>query len=333
MDKLALILSLVSTIFVQSQTTLISSFVKTDNLEIIRPKLEQKINKFQINQGMGLVIPVLGAQDFEKAYSYLVVNYDNGEVLLEKSSSKELPIASLTKIMTAVVALDLASADEFFTVSNYAAKIEPTKIGVVPNQKMSLEELLHALLLTSANDSAQVIAEGVDTKYQAPGLFIKAMNEKAKVLGLSGSNFTNPQGLDNPENYSSAKDLSLLSHYALENYPLIAQVVKKDYQFLPENQNHKQFDLYNWNGLLGVYPGVLGLKIGNTEAAGYTMVTVSEREGKKVMVIMLGAPGVLERDLWTAKLLDEGFSKLGLSPVGVTQNQLKAKYSTWKYWG
>lgn len=102
--------------------------------------------------------------------------------------------------------------------------------------------------------------------------------------------------------------------------------------FYPQDDNHKQADLYNWNGLLGVYPGVKGVKIGNTEDAGYATTVLAEREGKKILVVLLGAPGVLQRDLWPSMLLDIGFEKLGLKPIGITEDQLRAKYSTWKYW-
>jgi len=108
---------------------------------------------------------------------------------------------------------------------------------------------------------------------------------------------------------------------------------KKDYELLPENKNHKQFDLYNWNGLINVYPNTQGLKIGNTNDAGNTTVVLSEREGKKVLVVLLGAPGVVERDLWASQLLDYGFEKSkGLARVNLTDQDLLNKYATWQYW-
>ncbi|MCL5784297.1 MAG: hypothetical protein M1142_03015, partial [Patescibacteria group bacterium] len=213
-----------------------------------------------------------------------------------------------------------------------AASIEPTKLGLIPGQKLTLEELLNGSLLTSANDAVQVIKEGVDEEYKA-NVFIEAMNLKAKDLGLKNSRFENPQGFDGQSHYSTAEDLAVLTAYALKNYPLISDVVKKDYQFYPTNQNHKQIDMYNWNGLVDVYPGVFGVKIGNTDKAGYTTIVGAQREGKRVVAVVLGAPGVLERDLWASQILDLSFQKLGnLEPVNVTENQLKDKYSTWKYW-
>ena len=159
------------------------------------------------------------------------------------------------------------------------------------------------------------------------------MNEKAAIVGLKNTHFMNPQGFDDSQHYSTVEDLALLTHYALTNYPLIAEIVKKDYVHLEANNTHRQFDLYNWNGLLDVYPNVMGVKIGNTDMAGTTTIVLSEREGKRMLAILLGAPNVLKRDIWTAGLLDMGFEKTkGLQPIEVSESDLAAKYATWKTW-
>lgn len=304
---------------------------KATGMEIIKPKLSQIPNNFKVKEGVSLVKTSYAASDFDQASSYIVIDFNSGKVLLQKDADKKLPIASLTKLMSAVVALDISSPSEAFQVSESASKIEPTRMGVITGEKMTLEELLNGGLLTSANDAMEVIKEGIDQDFNQ-SVFVDSMNQKAKDIGLSNSHFTNPQGFDNPNHYSSASDLAVLSHYALTNYPLIAGIVKKDYQFLPSSSSHKQFDLYNWNGLLDVYPGVEGVKIGNTDEAGYTDIVLSERNGKKVLAVVLGAPGVLERDLWAGELLDSGFNRLGEGSANITETQLRAKYSSWKYW-
>lgn len=233
--------------------------------------------------------------------------------------------------MSAVVTLDLASPDELFTVTPKAAAVIPTKIGVVPYQKMSVNELLHAVLLTSANDAAEVLRDGIDAKY-GEGTFIRAMNEKADYIGMNNSEFDNPQGFDSPHNYSSVGDLAILSHYALTKYPKISEIVSKDYEHLAANEYHKQFDLYNWNGLIGVYPNVYGLKIGNTGRAGVTTTVAAERDGHRVLVVVLGTPDVLKRDMWAADLLDLGFEQFGMKAIAVTEDALRAKYATWVAW-
>lgn len=289
----------------------------------VREKLRSPANTFSLSHGD------VGEATVTGDAAYTVVDFDSGKVLLEKDGQKPRPIASLTKVMTAVVALDLASPTDMFTVSEQSASVTPTTMGVVAGEKLSLPALFAGLLMTSANDAAGVLQEGIDRMY-GEGTFVWAMNEKAKLLGLVNTKFDNPQGFDG-DNFSTSEDLALLSHYALSYYPLIAQIGKKDYQFIERAIPKRWFDLYNFNGLLGVYPGVFGLKIGNTSDAGYTTVVVSERDGKRVLVVLLGADSVLERDLFAAELLDRGFGKLGVAPANITQEQLKAKYATWKF--
>lgn len=298
----------------------------------VAPQLEKIPNTFHLKDDSSVAPQAFASGDFDNATAYAVVDLDNGDVLAQKQGNQKVSIASLTKIMTAVVALDLAKPSDTFTVTQDAAQEIPTKIGVVPGQKMRLDELLDAALMTSANDAVEAIKDGVDEKYGGD-IFVDAMNRKAQDIGLTNTHFTNPQGFDNANHYSTARDLAVLTGYALKNYPLIASIAKKDYMFLPANSEHKQFDLYNWNGLLDVYPNTIGLKIGNTSKAGYTMVAVSSRGGKRIAVVLLGAPGIVERDMWTSELLDDAYQKtLGLQPVNITRDQLQAKYNTWQYW-
>ncbi|MBI2315370.1 D-alanyl-D-alanine carboxypeptidase [Candidatus Daviesbacteria bacterium] len=304
-------------------------FKQKDIFKEIEPKLRLKPHDFNLKTS--LIPPVSAGSDYDQAQAYGVVDFETGEVLASKNLSDKMPMASLTKIMTAVVSLDLANPQEEFTVSQKAASTPPTKVMLKTGEKYSLNDLLSFLLITSANDSAQVIKEGIDQKY-GQEVFIKAMNKKAQVIGLKNSSFTNPQGFDSENHYSSVEDLSLLSHYAMKNYPLITQIVGQDHQDLTYGWSDLRFYLNNWNGLLGLYPGVFGIKIGNTGKAGNCAIVLSERENEKVLVTLLGAPGVLERDFWTAELLDLGFGKLaGLSSVNITEDQLRAKYASWKY--
>lgn len=305
---------------------------KADVLTELKPRLEQMPNNYSLKRSGGFVGQASAETTDVNAKAYSIIDFDNGQIIDSKNGDQQIPIASLTKIMTAVVALDIASPEEKFTITKVAADQIPTKIGVVPGEQMSLKELLEAGLMTSANDAIEGIRDGINTKY-SDEVFVKAMNEKAKFLGLKHTHFTNPQGFDNTEHYSSANDLAVLTHYALTNYPLIAQIVKQDFVQLPETEDHKQFDLYNWNGLLDVYPNISGVKIGNTDNALTTTVVTSERGGKTLLVVLLGAPTIIDRDMGAAALLDSGYQKtLGLTPINVTEEQLRAKYATWKYW-
>lgn len=296
--------------------------------EKIGTRLEKIPRVFTLKDAVSAEIPVKGLENT----SYVLLDENSKEIIAENNPDKKVFIASLTKIMTAVVALDLAGSEEKFTVTSDAQKIIPTKIGVIKGQKMTLHELLEAMLMTSANDAAQVVMDGVNKIYGGD-IFIAAMNKKASLLGLKKMHFENPQGFDCEGQTGSALDLAILSHYALENYPLINEIAKIDYTRLPSNSDHKKFDLYNWNGLLGVYPGACGLKIGFTDRAGHTTVVRAQRGGKVLLAVLLGAPSVLDRDLLTAGLLDYGFAKtLNLPPANITAADLQAKYSTWQYW-
>lgn len=310
---------------------LVSPLPQKSVFDQILPKLQQKLNTYHLKSPLSLVVPSFAASESSSVSSYAVIDFDSGEILEEKALSQKLPIASLTKIMTAVVALDLASPNETFEVPSDASSITPTRIGLVGGERIPLSILLHGMIMTSGNDAAYTIAKAIDRKYGS-AVFVRAMNEKAAFLGLTHTHFDNPEGFDGPQNYSTGEDLAILSHYALSNYPIISEIAKKEYQFAATDDKNVWFDLYNWNGLLGVYPGVLGLKIGNTDDAGYTNIVLSQRENKKILVVVLGAQSVLDRDLTAAHLLDEGFKKsLGLEPVDVTEAQLLEKYSTWKY--
>jgi len=298
----------------------------------IIPLLKVSENNFFLKRSSHFIKDVHASNPWDEAHAFLVVDMDNGNIIAEKNANQKLPVASLTKIMTTLVALDLSSPDELFTVSESAASQIPTKIGVVAGQQMTLEELLHAVMLTSANDAAEVIREGIDRKYKTK-VFVRAMNKKAELLGLKNTHFTNPQGFDAPDHFSTAEDLAILTQYALTHYPFFTQMVKKEYTYLEKNKYHKQFDLYNWNGLIGVYPDVLGVKIGNTEAAKKTTIVVAKRQGKTILVVLLGAPSILDRDLWAAELLNIGFKRtLGLESIPITEEMLREKYARWNYW-
>lgn len=291
-------------------------------------------NTFTLSRKQSLVQQAYaqdGTANYDGATEYIAIDNQTGNVLLEKNAQYPVSIASLTKIMTAVVALDLAKPTDELTISPQAANEIPTTIGVVAGQQMTVEELLHAMLMTSANDAAQAVKDGIDAKYGSP-IFIDAMNEKARFLGLTHTHFANPQGFDNQGNYSSAEDLAVLTHYALTNYPLIATIVKTDFMHMHANTFHKQFDLNNWNGLLDVYPGAYGVKIGNTSGAGYTTIVAAQRNGTDILAVVLNAPGILQRDEWAAQLLDSGFGQYGIAPANITEAQFRAKYATWQYY-
>lgn len=258
------------------------------------------------------------------------VNFNTGEVYYSNNSNKRLPMASTTKIMTAMVALDLASLDEQFTVEEAATKVEPTVIGVRVGEKLTTRELLRAGLLTSANDAIGVLAEGIGKKYGGDtSLFVAAMNEKAKVLGLTNTHFSNPQGYDTPDHYTTAEELAKMAQYALANYPEVSRIVKLKDDYVQGNEYHHGFNLPNWNMLINTYPGADGIKIGNTGEAGHTTVASATRNGQRVLSVVLGADGILQRDMAAAELLNVGFQHLGIEPFSMTEDILRTRIKDW----
>jgi len=294
-------------------------------------RIENRKNTYSLKKQTSLVPQSYASGDFTQAKALLSANLDTGEIYYEKNLDTPLPIASLTKIMTAIIALDLLSPENEIVIDMDAASAIPTKIGVVVGERMTVEELLTASLLTSANDATEAIRNGVENVY-GDGVFVDAMNRKAQFLDLSDTSFSNPQGFDSNSHYSSVADLAVLTHYAMTNYPLIYQIVRNDYSYLPANASHKQFDLINWNGLIGIYPGAMGMKIGNTGRAQKTIIAISERQNTRILSIVLGAPDLYARDMWAADMLDIGFEKsIGLAPEKITKAQLQEKYNSWNY--
>lgn len=242
------------------------------------------------------------------ARSAILVDYDTQEVIFEKNSTQQLPVASTVKIMTALVALENAKLQDVFEVSQKAAAIGENSMGLTAGEKLTLEELLYGLMLVSGNDAAVAIAEGIA---QTEAQFVEIMNQKIKDLGLTDSLFINASGLeeDNVLQYSTARDLAVITHYALENYPEFEKITSTVNKFLEANDTHKAFDLYNDTNLLTTYPGVRGVKPGFTWEAGLCLVTYARNENKKLIGVVLGSD---DRRGEMKELLDYGFAHFGI---------------------
>ena len=243
------------------------------------------------------------------ARSAILVDFDSGEVLFRKNDRQELPAASTIKIMTALVALENASTDEMFAVSEKAAKVGENSMGLTAGEKLTLEELLYGLLLVSGNDAAVTIAEGVSGNEEG---FVKLMNDKVKSLGLSDTRFVNASGLDedSKDQYTTAYDMTVIAHYVWKNFPVFRQITSTYNKYIEANDTHKAFDLYNDTNLLTTYPGVKGIKPGFTWEAGLCLVTYAENDDKKLLGVILGSG---DRRGEMKELLDFGFEHYGIS--------------------
>ncbi len=229
-------------------------------------------------------VPLLGAA------SALALDLDSGHVLYRRNDTAPRPPASLVKMMTAAVALDHLAPDTLITVPagapSVGAEIGGTAMGLVPGEALSLRDLLWGMLLPSGNDAAYTIAQAVSGSQDA---FAALMNAKAAALGLTGTHFVQAYGLDAAGEYSTARDLAALARYDLAHYPLFRQIVGTADHTIGVGRTHPAFALHNRNELLGVYPGAFGVKTGTTPAAGQNLVAAVQRDGRRVLVVVLGA--------------------------------------------
>src|SRR3989338_7075229 len=242
------------------------------------------------------------------ARSALLVDPDSGEVIYQKDAKARLPVASVVKIMTALVALERGQLSDVYTVSEKASKVGENSMSLTAGEKLTLEELLYGLMLVSGNDAAVTIAEGVA---QSEEKFVELMNEQAKRLGIGDTKFVNASGLDddNKPQYSTAYDMAVITRFLWENYPVIRMITSTFNKYIEANSNHKAFDLYNDTNLLTTYPGVRGIKPGFTWEAGLCLVTYAENDGKKLLAVILGSD---DRRGEMKELLDYGFSYSGI---------------------
>lgn len=252
-------------------------------------------------------IAVHGAPPDTPAAGGILVDIDTGAILWQHDAEAQLPPASTTKILTALVALENLRPDDTVTVTASALHQagDETKMGIAAGQSYTVQELLTGMLLVSGNDAATAIAE--DTV----GLerFVGAMNAQAAALGLTASNFTSPVGLQDPGHHTSAYDLAVISAAAVRHFPLFDAIVAMQDATLPATAGHPEFDLHSINLLLSLYPYAVGIKPGWTGDAGNCLVGMAVRDGHRLLSVLLNAPYDFHN---TRRLLDWGFQQEGL---------------------
>ena len=242
------------------------------------------------------------------AKSVLVYDLTNDKTIYEKLPSTRLPMASLTKIMTAVIALENRRGDDKYIVSADSL-VGENSMGLSENEVLNLEQLLYGLLLPSGNDAAEVLAANHRTGRDG---FIKDMNQKAASLGLTDTLFNNPSGLeDGFDQYSTAYDLLVMTRYALEKHPEFARIVSTAEYVIPLNSDHSGYHLYNETNLLTTYEGVKGVKTGYTQSAGLCLVTYLDYKGHKIIAVMLNSQNRREEMI---NLLNYALKSYGITP-------------------
>ena len=233
----------------------------------------------------------------------LVVDGRTGERMHAVNAKAPRPIASATKLMTALLTLERAELDDVFPAAPYAAAPVESQIGLVAGERMTVRDLLTALILESANDAAATLAEGVAGTREA---FVREMNRRAVALGLGETSFANPIGFDDPDNHSSARDLASLARLLLKN-PEFARIADLPMATLESGARTRVID--NRNGLVQRYPFVSGVKTGHTLGAGYVLVGSGAAGGGRVITVTLGAPSEAARDADTLALLRWGLEQ------------------------
>ena len=251
---------------------------------------------------INLFCPIAKAEFSVSAKAAIVIAADTLEVLYEKSANQKLPMASTTKIMTALLLAEQPDLSKTVKTTKQMVTVEGSSMGLLEGDTVSYRDLLYGMLLASGNDAANTTAYVLAGSTQG---FAKMMNEKAAELGMKNTSFVTPSGLDDENHYTTAYDMALLTAAALKNSAFRTACSSKSAVLYYGNPPYRR-TLTNHNKLLGNYEGIIGVKTGFTKKSGRCLVTAAEREGKRVIAVTLNDP-----DDWNdhRKLLDYGLEK------------------------
>ncbi len=288
-----------------------------------------------------IIIPIttikVSANNLEiSAKSYILMDKDSKTILASYNENEKLPMASTTKIMTTILALESQNIDEPFTVPEDWLKVEGSSMGLLPGDTVTMRDLCYGMMLPSGNDSANVVAMKLAGSLEK---FAVMMNNKAKQIGMKNTNFVTPSGLHDDNHYSTAYDMALLTRYALNNpeFKEICSTDKKQLEF--GNPPYKRW-LSNHNKLLKSYEGCIGVKTGFTKKAGRCLVSAVEKDDVTLIAVTLNAPNDWQDH---TRLFDFGFDNISikeyylktedisLDVVGGKSNKVKAVPKNMKY--
>lgn len=251
----------------------------------------------------------------------LIFDRNSKTILYEKNGLKQVPMASTTKIMTAIVVLENANLDDIVTISKKAAGTGGSRLGLKTNDKITVHDLLYGLMLKSGNDAAVALAEHVGGGIDG---FAELMNKKASEMGLVNSHFVTPHGLDQEKHYTTAYELACMADYAL-NIPKFREIVgSKKYNI---TINARSSLIGNTNELLGNLYGVYGVKTGFTNEAGRCLVTACKRDDIDIITVVLSANTKKERTLDSVKLIE--YTNKNYDVINI-EEKIKEKFNNWK---
>jgi D-alanyl-D-alanine carboxypeptidase (penicillin-binding protein 5/6) len=242
------------------------------------------------------------------ASAYYVVNASNGEVLASHDAQVELPIASITKLMTVIVALQHLKLDDEVTVTRAAAQVGEERIPLAAGERISVHDLLKGALIQSAKNAADALASAASDGDVAQ--FVSWMNARAVAIGLHHTHFERPDGLDTPGHVSTARDVAVLAQVAM-HVPIVRSLVRER----TDTINNGRVVVHTWNDLLGVVPGLIGVKTGHTSDAGWCQVAAVRRSGYTIYAVILGSPTRAQRNDDLERLLAWGVAQYRTSTL------------------
>lgn len=254
-----------------------------------------------------------------RAKSCCLMDADTEQVLWGREADKKMPMASTTKIMTCIIALESGKLEETVTASSYAASMPDVQLNMKAGETFYLKDLLYSLMLESHNDTAVAIAEHVGGSVEG---FAAMMNAKAAELGCIRTNFVTPNGLDSKEHYTTAKELCLIAAYAIKNKEFLKIIATPSYQF-SNRKGTRKYQVRNHDAFLTSYPGAIGIKTGFTGNAGYCFCGAA-RKGSQTLITSVLACGWPPNKSWkwkdTKALMNYGFDNF--KTISITPEKL-----------
>ncbi|MFR4987177.1 MAG: D-alanyl-D-alanine carboxypeptidase family protein [Lachnospirales bacterium] len=251
------------------------------------------------------------------AQSAILMDYKTGRVLYSKNADDPLAMASTTKIMTAIIAIENGNLEDTVKVSKNATKAPPVKMNLKENEEIKLKDLLYALMLQSSNDAAVAIAEHISGSVE---IFCDNMTKKAKELGAKDTVFRTPNGLDSLDHHSTAYDMAVITRYALNNKQFMDIINTKQVSF---KTNMSNYDIINKNRLLSEYEGANGVKTGYTGKAGHCFVGSATQNDMTLISVVLasgwGEKGKKQKWVDTKNILNYGFNNFSYESI-LSQN-------------
>lgn len=252
----------------------------------------------------------------DSAKASVVIDAFSGEIIYSKNCDEQLPMASTTKIMTALLLCEYGNLDREIKVTKEMVTVEGSSMGLLPQDTVTLRGLLYGMMLPSGNDAANSTAFVVGGSIEK---FARMMNEKAALLGLKNTHFVTPSGLDAEGHYTTAYELAKIAAYALNNAEFKA-AAKSDSAVLYYGNEPYRRTLTNHNKLLKSYDGLIGVKTGFTKKSGRCLVTAAERDNKRIVAVTLNDANDWEDH---KNLLDYGFSQLVTTNLNITEKALQ----------